>query len=315
MAALAARSMVFAAILLFSAPALAGRVRYTVAPGDTLGGIAAEYDVSISDLRRWNDLSGDTIWVGQRLTIHTRGSSSERLHEEVTVRSGDTGLGLARRHRVSVTELRRWNPSVDLDRIRPGQTLSIYVDGGGASASRGAPNRGRLRGGVQLPDGNGWIVRRPDRAYGTDLTVSVLGNGIARVRARYIDVPDLVVQDLSYENGGPMSPHSSHQNGRDADVTYYQVDSDDVSEWQAVAPDDLDVQPQWYLFRSWIEQGAVEYIFVDASLQVPMYEYARSRGATDEQLDAWFEYPSGGGVIRHEPGHDDHFHVRFVEPE
>lgn len=308
-------SLIVGSALVVGSPAFAERISYEVAPGDTLGGIAAEYGVSVSDLRRWNPrLRGDLINVGQELTIHVEGSGgSERIREEYSVRSGDTGLAIARRYNVSLRELQRWNSGTNLDRLRIGQRLNVYVESGGSTASRGSPNRGRLRGGIQLTEGTGYTVRDPSRAYATPTTIAALRNGIARVSARYIDIPSVVIHDLSFEGGGSMRPHSSHQNGLDADVSYYHVGAGEVSEWREVTADELDVRLQWYLFKSWIDLGLVEYIFVDWDLQAPMYQYAAARGATQEQLEEWFQYPNRerNGIIRHESGHSDHFHVRF----
>ncbi len=302
-----------AGLLGLPAVAAAGTVVYEVAPGDTLGAIASEYGVSVSDLRRWNDLSGDRISIGQELRIHTRGSGGDRVRERYTVRSGDTGGGIARRFDASLRDLQRWNPGVDLDRLRIGQDLNVYVTSGGSGAA-GSPNRGRLRGGIQLEPGTGYVIRDASRAFGAPLTVGAIRNGYARVAARYIDVPTVIIHDLSFERGGSMEPHASHQNGLDADISYYRTDCDEHCDWREVEPDELDVRTQWYLFRTWIEQGQVEYIFVDWDLQQPLYEYAQARGATDEQLAEWFQYPDRDrqGIIRHEPGHDDHLHVRFV---
>jgi LysM repeat protein len=310
---LAIAALAFVVLLFVPIPAEAGRVRYTVAPGDTLLGIALEYDVSVSNIRRWNELSSDSIYVGQTLTIRTSSGSGERVREEYIVGSGETGLGIARRLNVSWSDLERWNSSANFDRLRVGQTLYYYVDGGGDSRSSGRPNRGRLRSGRQLESGNGFRVRSGERAWANELTVVAIQNGISRVQARFIDVPNLVVADLSYERGGPMRPHVSHQNGRDVDISYYRDDCDDECEWREIGPDELHVERQWYLFRLWIAQGLVEYIFVDRELQRPLYDYAEARGATEEQLEEWFEiHDGGGGYVRHEPGHDDHFHARFV---
>ncbi len=46
---------------------------YTVKAGDTLGGIAAMYDISVSDLMRLNQLSdGDLLSIGQKLRVPKR---------------------------------------------------------------------------------------------------------------------------------------------------------------------------------------------------------------------------------------------------
>lgn len=52
------------------------KVYYTVRSGDALGSIAAKYHVYISDIKRWNKLSSNTIRVGQRLVIYKKGGST-----------------------------------------------------------------------------------------------------------------------------------------------------------------------------------------------------------------------------------------------
>ncbi|MEO6968487.1 MAG: substrate-binding domain-containing protein [Rhodanobacteraceae bacterium] len=42
---------------------------YTVSKGDTLSGLARKYSVSVSDLRKWNDLKSDNLRVGQTLKL------------------------------------------------------------------------------------------------------------------------------------------------------------------------------------------------------------------------------------------------------
>ncbi|MFC4557813.1 LysM peptidoglycan-binding domain-containing protein [Virgibacillus kekensis] len=52
---------------------------YTVKSGDTLSGIAANYGVSVTDLKRWNGLNSDLILIGQKLAINSEagGKSNE----------------------------------------------------------------------------------------------------------------------------------------------------------------------------------------------------------------------------------------------
>ena len=45
---------------------------YTVRRGDTLFGIALRYKVTTRDLKRWNKLKGDNVYVGQKLVIYKR---------------------------------------------------------------------------------------------------------------------------------------------------------------------------------------------------------------------------------------------------
>ncbi len=44
-------------------------IRYTIARGDTLSGIAQRYRVSVASLRHSNDLGSSMIKVGQKITI------------------------------------------------------------------------------------------------------------------------------------------------------------------------------------------------------------------------------------------------------
>lgn len=50
---------------------------YTVVAGDTLGKIAAKYDVTVSQLKAWNKLSSDLIIVGQTLSLQAPAQSAE----------------------------------------------------------------------------------------------------------------------------------------------------------------------------------------------------------------------------------------------
>lgn len=45
-------------------------VTYTVKSGDTLSKIAKQYHVSVSDLKKWNNLKSDRININQKLKIH-----------------------------------------------------------------------------------------------------------------------------------------------------------------------------------------------------------------------------------------------------
>ncbi|MGN0885894.1 MAG: LysM peptidoglycan-binding domain-containing protein [Candidatus Spyradenecus sp.] len=51
-----------------SAPA-AGSTTYTVKSGDVLGTVARKHGVKVEAIKKANNLKGDTIWVGQKLTI------------------------------------------------------------------------------------------------------------------------------------------------------------------------------------------------------------------------------------------------------
>jgi len=103
------------------------RFRHVVRPGESLWVIARDYSVRVDDIRRWNRLGNSSlIRPGQRLMIEMEGPAGPSPTLSYTVRSGDSLWLIARRHRVSMNDLMRWN---DLDKssiLQPGQTLTIH---------------------------------------------------------------------------------------------------------------------------------------------------------------------------------------------
>ena len=288
---------------------------YVVANGDTISSIAQRYDCTVSDIVSWNrGLDPDRIRVGQELTIRGNGRAQRRIVYEIG--PGDFIARVARRYDVSVSDIERWNRGLDPDNVRIGEEIVIYVEGPERrSESVGRANHGRLLNGEQLPTHRAYRIRNRDLAWGTNETIAYILDGFDAVRRRYPDAARVWVHDLSDENGGRLSGHRSHQSGRDADIGYYRNDCRGTCEYENISADDLDVARQWWLIRHWINHGQIQYIFMDYRLQEPLYEHVRSRGATRAQLDEWFQYPHGRrrarGLIRHEPNHRDHMHVRF----
>lgn len=115
---------------------------YTVKRGDVLGSIADRHGVSISELKTWNSLRKDMIFIGQKLLIYndyssskqhtdkpesTTGNSVDKEKTSYTVKSGDTLWLIAKKFPgVSADEIMEWNKT-DED-IRPGQKLIIYTN-------------------------------------------------------------------------------------------------------------------------------------------------------------------------------------------
>ncbi len=100
---------------------------HRVRSGETLGGIAGQYGVSVTSLRRSNNLSSaNHIIVGQKLTVPSSGASA-RSTATVThkVRSGETLASIARRYGQSVDSIRRANGLRNANQIQAGQRLRI----------------------------------------------------------------------------------------------------------------------------------------------------------------------------------------------
>ncbi|MGE5552876.1 MAG: LysM peptidoglycan-binding domain-containing protein [Betaproteobacteria bacterium] len=96
-----------------------GTMLYTVKPGDTLFLIAQQFNTTLEELRRLNNIQGDLIYPGQTLLVPTTG-----LPETYTVQRGDTLYFIAQRFGTTVAELRRLN-NLTSDVIFPGQVLRL----------------------------------------------------------------------------------------------------------------------------------------------------------------------------------------------
>jgi membrane-bound lytic murein transglycosylase D len=124
-------------------PAGAKTARHTVKKGETVAQIARAYGVPADDLRRWNRLSRTaSVRAGQTLTVFVTPSQTARKNiansvapplsaapseRRYTVKRGDTLAAIARTHRVSLDDLRRWNGLERDALLWPGQELRILA--------------------------------------------------------------------------------------------------------------------------------------------------------------------------------------------
>ncbi|WP_179884875.1 peptidoglycan endopeptidase [Bacillus sp. AFS015802] len=98
---------------------------YRVQSGDSLSVIAYKYDTSVSNLKSWNNLSSDLIYVNQVLEVSAPSSSTAKTY---TVQSGDYLSKIGAKFDVYVAELKSWN-NLTSDVIYPGQTLIVSSGG------------------------------------------------------------------------------------------------------------------------------------------------------------------------------------------
>lgn len=121
---------------------------HKVETGETLGTIATRYETTVAEIQRDNGLNSTKIYVGQRLKVKTGTTLTSNpviqtpptnvvtppqvtnnppaaTKQYYTVRSGDTFGKVAQRHRLSISQLKKLNPSVNVDRINVGQKLRV----------------------------------------------------------------------------------------------------------------------------------------------------------------------------------------------
>ena len=96
------------------------RTTHTVQQGETLWGIARQFNLSVESLKRWNDLNHALIKPGQVLVIGEQQASSE-----YTVVTGDTLYSIARKFGLQVEELAKKNNIALTTTLLTGTTLKI----------------------------------------------------------------------------------------------------------------------------------------------------------------------------------------------
>lgn len=125
------------------------RITHVVLQGETLFRLSQTYSVSVEDIKKWNNLSDNTIKVGQKITIIKMAAASNRQHSEANqspsqsnpsrvttppssgqerishvVQQGETLFRLSQIHGVSVEDIKKWNNLPD-NTIKVGQRITI----------------------------------------------------------------------------------------------------------------------------------------------------------------------------------------------
>ena len=105
--------------------------RYVVRNGDNLWLVARRHGVSVDALRVWNRIDPDDwLMPGQVLelsgpSVPAPAATTKRERRRYIVRNGDSLWLIARRHGISVDELRAWNRIDPDDWLMPGQVLRV----------------------------------------------------------------------------------------------------------------------------------------------------------------------------------------------
>ncbi len=324
------RFTLLACIVLITSSRTAHASTHVVQPGQSLWSIAERYGCTVTSLRQRNQLSGDLITPGQRLSVDCA-SQAQSAAEVVryAVQPGDTLTSIAARFATTIDELIRRN-ELHGDVIYAGQSLAVQP----GSSELGRPvigqsvgrcNGGRLVGGMQLGPGAGYVVRRADLAWGAQHTVQRVRRAIAYVRRQFPRVHALAVGDISAERGGRLPDHRSHQSGRDVDIGLYfhRLPRGYPEEFAPADARTLNFAATWALIEALAatasEDGGVQVIFLNYGVQQMLYAWARKQpDISRATLEAILQYPRGqgaaAGIVRHTRGHYAHLHVRFRCP-
>lgn len=193
--------------------------------------------------------------------------------------------------------------------LRADAAADLIADGG---QSVGTPQRGRVRNAIPLPPRPHLYTRRhPSRSFGSTHTIRTIQTALTTLRSEKGVHTEVMIGDISLPSGGPISPHVSHQSGRDIDIRLLLVKGLD-RKTVPVDASSVDWDATWTMVESFLETGAVNVLFLDFGRQAHLHAAALRAGVHPNVAQRWFQWPvpGGRGLIRHESGHRAHVHVR-----
>jgi len=186
------------------------------------------------------------------------------------------------------------------------------------------------RGGLQNPsaldaDGVGYIKLFPSRSrqFGSHELIQVISEAARAVSERYPEGERIQVGDLSARQGGKITKHASHQNGLDADLSFYRKNRreqpiDDESGFDEVfvrngrVTENFDIERNWEFFRSLVRSSQVQRIFVDPAIKrLYCVLFEETRAVALNGIDERFGAAEVLRRLRPYPNHDDHSHIRL----
>lgn len=111
---------------------------YTVDKGDTLWGISNDKNVTVDQLKKWNNLNSNIITPNQKLTVTGNSEATVETSKTYTVKSGDTLYGISQKYNITVDQLMAWN-NLSSTLIHPGDQFAVKAQA--ASAPAPAPEK------------------------------------------------------------------------------------------------------------------------------------------------------------------------------
>ena len=97
---------------------------YTVEKGDTLYGIANKYNISVEELKAINNLTSNTLYIGQQLKVPEKEAEETEDYEIYTVVKGDSLWLISQKYEVSVDDLIEIN-NLETVNLQIGDKLKI----------------------------------------------------------------------------------------------------------------------------------------------------------------------------------------------
>jgi len=110
---------------------------YKIKPGESIGSIANKYGVKVSEIQKWNNISGNKILAGNTLKIYSDANVNDIPNETTkttkntktnqqnyTVKNGDSLYSIASKNNTTVAKLKSLN-NLTTNNIKTGQKLKL----------------------------------------------------------------------------------------------------------------------------------------------------------------------------------------------
>ena len=117
-----------------------GNIVHKVAPKETLFSISKQYEVTLDDLKKWNNLTDYSLNVGQDIIIKKKTASATEVVKPTetkyklpdaktlrgvhTVTPRETLFSISKMYGASVQQLKEWNKLTD-NELKPGQVIFV----------------------------------------------------------------------------------------------------------------------------------------------------------------------------------------------
>ncbi len=114
--------------------AKAGEIVHEVAAKETMYAVSRKYNVSVEDIRKWNNLADNNLSIGQQLIIRksapvatvvaTKPIATITRKGVHTVEQQETLFSISKQYGITIQQLKDWN-NLDSNELQIGQTLFV----------------------------------------------------------------------------------------------------------------------------------------------------------------------------------------------
>lgn len=162
------------------------------------------------------------------------------------------------------------------------------------------------------------IARARNRQWATEDLVAIIVNVAGWMESKYPNKIQWLIGDLSQKTGGTLSGHGSHQNGLDADVSYFattkrnidyehSMDFPNIYVRKGRVTAEFNLERNWNAIKALVSTQRVNRIFADRAIKRALCVYSAQVDSLATRMEILKH-------LRHWPGHQDHMHIRLTCP-